>query len=154
MIAIKPVSPQNKAVRQLIRELDAYQNALYPAESNHLDSIETLEKDTVHLLGAFEADTLIGCGAVKIMPAGYGEIKRVYVIPQARGRGISKQIMDALETLLLKKNIPLARLETGIHQKEALALYKRRGYIKIGPFGDYNEDPLSVFMEKRLEVGD
>lgn len=152
MIEIKPVSPQDKTVQLLIKQLDQYQSALYPAESNHLDSVEELEKENVCFLGAFEDAQLVGCGAVKIMPEGYGEIKRVYVIPQARGKGISKHIMDALEKLLLEENISLTRLETGIHQKEALGLYERRGYIKTGPFGDYKEDPLSVFMEKRLEL--
>lgn len=137
-------------MQRLIKELDDYQNALYPAESNHLDSTAELQKDNVYFVGAFDDAHLVGCGAVKIMPEGYGEIKRVYVIPQARGQGISRQIMDALERVLLEANIPLARLETGIHQQEALGLYGRRGYVKIGPFGDYQEDPLSVFMEKRL----
>ncbi len=59
--------------------------------------------------------------------------------------------MNHLEAWLLENNIPLARLETGIYQKEALSLYKRRSYTEIDPFGDYAVDPLSVFMEKKLD---
>jgi len=55
-----------------------------------------------------------------------------------------------LENWLVKKSIFTARLETGIHQHEAINLYKRLGYLVIAPFGDYTEDPLSVFMEKKI----
>ena len=58
--------------------------------------------------------------------------------------------MDGLESSLLAHGIGLARLETGVHQPEALSLYERRGYVRIPPFGDYPNDPLSVFFEKRL----
>jgi len=55
-----------------------------------------------------------------------------------------------LENWLVKKSIFTARLETGIHQHEAIDLYKRLGYLVIAPLGDYTEDPLSVFMEKKI----
>jgi len=61
-------------------------------------------------------------------------------------------ITEALETDLLTHGIHLARLETGVRQPEALALYEHFGYVRIPPFGDYREDPLSVFLEKRLRL--
>jgi putative acetyltransferase len=152
MIEVREISPRHEAVQALIKALDEYQSALYPAESNHLDSVEELEKETVYFIGAFENSNLVGCGAVKLMPGDYGEIKRMYVVPQARGQGIAKIIMNALESFLLESNIEISRLETGIHQKEAIALYTNLGYKKGNPFGTYRDDPLSVFMEKKLDL--
>ncbi|CAN5411788.1 GNAT family N-acetyltransferase [soil metagenome] len=152
MITIQKINPRTATVRRLIAELDAYQRALYPAESNHLDPVDELTKDHVYFVGAFDRATILGCGAVKIMPGGYGEIKRMYVSPQARGQGVGRQIIQTLEEFLAAAQVFMARLETGIYQQEALALYTKCGYQVIGPFGDYPDDPLSVFMEKELTL--
>ena len=101
-------------------------------------------------LAAFVAGEAVGCGAVKRMPGGYGEIKRMYVEPDARGRGAGRALVQALESDLLAHGIDVARLETGARQPEALALYEQCGYVRRPPFGDYPDDPLSVFFEKRL----
>jgi len=83
----------------------------------------------------------------------YGEIKRLFVLPEFRGLGLSRALMLALEAHLQAQQIEWARLETGIHQPEALGLYRRMGYRERGPFGAYRLDPYSVFMEKRLHAG-
>ena len=126
--------------------------SLYPAESNHMESPSALALPNVLFLGAYLDGELAGCGAVKLMhdDGSYGEIKRVYVLDTYRGRGLSKQLMQALEAHLIEQQIPLARLETGISQPEALGLYEKLGYQYRAPFGSYLLDPLSVFMEKRL----
>ena len=80
----------------------------------------------------------------------YAEIKRVFVLPQYRGRGLSRQIMGWIETELGRRGIKLCRLETGTRQPEALGLYAALGYVEREPFGNYRPDPLSVFMEKSL----
>jgi putative acetyltransferase len=72
------------------------------------------------------------------------------VLEQHRGKGLSKAIMQTLEAHLQAAGVRLARLETGIHQPEALGLYARLGYVLREPFGAYAQDPLSVFMEKTL----
>lgn len=149
-IRIAEANPNIEEAQKLIGELDAYQTALYPAESNHLDSIEELTSPNVVFVVAYVDDQAVGCGAVKDVNGEYGEIKRVYVSPQARGLGLAKAIMTYLETRALARGIKIVRLETGIHQAEALGLYEKIGYEKRGPFGSYREDPLSVFMEKRL----
>lgn len=149
-VEIRPLAPRDPRARRLIEALDRLQTSLYPAESNHLDPIETLERDNVTFLAAFVGEEVVGCGAVKRMPSGYGEIKRMYVEPGLRGRGVGSALMDGLESSLVARGIGLARLETGVRQPEALALYERRGYARIPPFGDYPDDPLSVFFEKRL----
>jgi putative acetyltransferase len=154
-IHIRQVDPRIEDAQRLIVELDRYQSALYPAESNHLDSLDELARANVVFVVAYQAtdgtEQGIGCGAVKIIDEAYGEIKRLYVSPFARGTGVAKTIMAHLESAMISQGIKATRLETGIHQTAAIELYKRLGYIQIGPFGAYRKDPLSVFMEKRLE---
>jgi putative acetyltransferase len=149
---IKPTDPRIEAVRTMLTLSDEYMGALYPAESNHLESVDALIQPNVLFLGGYVGDELMACGAVKIMDddGRYGEIKRVYVLDRCRGKGYSKQIMRVLEDHLREQAILYARLETGIKQPEALGLYEKLGYAYRAPFGKYNFDPLSVFMEKRL----
>jgi putative acetyltransferase len=95
----------------------------------------------------------IGCGAVVLMPEGYAELKRMFVLPSHRGRKLGAQILAFLEAEIVARGVTVARLETGVDQPEALALYERRGYRPIPPFGAYWDDPLSVFYEKNLVTG-
>ncbi|WP_186435221.1 GNAT family N-acetyltransferase [Rheinheimera sediminis] len=149
---IKPLDPLSAPAAHLLALSDAYMASLYPAESNHMESPDALALPNVLFLGAYQDGELAGCGAVKIMSDDglYGEVKRVYVLEAFRGRGLSKQLMLALETHLKEQKVPLARLETGISQPEALALYEKLGYQYRLPFASYELDPLSVFMEKTL----
>jgi len=77
-------------------------------------------------------------------------MKRVFVDPAARGKGVARAIMEALEQDAAKRGVTRMQLETGIKQPEAIALYRKFGYAERGPFGAYQPDPLSLFMEKRL----
>ncbi|HJS15685.1 MAG TPA: GNAT family N-acetyltransferase [Rheinheimera sp.] len=149
---IEALDPLSAPAAHLLALSDAYMASLYPAESNHMESPSALALPNVLFLGAYLDGELAGCGAVKLMhdDGSYGEIKRVYVLDTYRGRGLSKQLMQALESHLIEQQIPLARLETGISQPEALGLYEKLGYQYRTPFGSYLLDPLSVFMEKRL----
>ena len=149
MLTIKPADTAHTDVIRLIEQLDDYQSSLYPPESNHLDSLDELAKPNVIFLAAYSESEICGIGSVKLIDD-YGEIKRVYVPSNQRGKGIAKAIMAKLEDHLVQKDVAYARLETGIHQKEALLLYEKLGYYRIEPFGEYKEDPLSVFMEKKL----
>jgi len=144
-------SPNQPDVIALIDALDAYQSSLYPAESNHLLDINSLTQPNVLFVVMRDAPggPAIGCGAVVLM-GDYGEVKRMYVQPSERGRGLAKAIMTAIETEAARANCPCLRLETGIHQHEAIALYERSGFTRCGRYGDYPDDPLSVFMEKRI----
>jgi putative acetyltransferase len=148
-----PVDPTCAGARRLIALSDAYMTALYPAESNHFESPEALAQSHVRFVGVHDAGELIACGGVKLMDddGHYGEIKRVFVLPAFRGKGLARVIMAELEAQLQQAKVPLARLETGIYQPEALGLYRRLGYRERAPFGAYRPDPLSLFMEKRLE---
>jgi putative acetyltransferase len=155
-IAVIETSPTIPEARTLIAELDDYQSRLYPAESNHLDSLEELTAPNVTFIIVRLDGQAVGCGAVKEIQGAqgaYGEIKRMYVSPTGRGHGLAKTVLAYLEERIIAKGILLTRLETGIHQTEAIGLYERLGYRRIGTFGDYQADPLSIFMEKRLDFG-
>lgn len=152
-VLIRKLSPKDAGAAELIDRLDRYLQALYPAESNHLDSVEELSKPHVHFLGAFDEQQPLGCGAVKLMEqGGYGEVKRIYVDVEARGRGVGRRLLDSLEAIALQAGYTVLKLETGIHQTEALKLFERQGFVPTGRFGAYPEDPLSVFLEKRIGV--
>jgi len=143
-------SPNQPEVIALIAELDAYQESLYPPESRHPLHIAALTKPNVVFAVARDAaGQAVGCGAVVLSP-GFGEVKRMYVHPQHRGQGIAANVLARLEAEAFAVGCTLLKLETGPLQPEALALYARSGFVRCGPFGKYAEDPLSVFMRKRL----
>ena len=148
-IQIKQVDPTRAEVVELIHQLDEYQEPMYPPESNHLDSLEELSKTSVDFLAAYADSEICGIGAVKVM-SDYGEIKRLYIPENHRGKGVAKELVEELENCLIKRSIFTVRLETGIHQREAIDLYKKLGYSETAPFGDYTKDPLSIFMEKKI----
>jgi putative acetyltransferase len=150
MITVARESPRKDEVVALIRQADALMQSLYPAESNHLVDVESLAAFNVHFLVAREQGRALGCGAFVLGEAGQAEMKRVFVAPAARGKGVARALMEALEREAAKLGVTLMQLETGIKQPEAIALYRKFGYAERGPFGSYQPDPLSLFMEKRL----
>ena len=143
-------SPDLPDVRALIDALDAYQVPLYPLESHHGIDIGALLRPNV-LFAVVREDTgaALACGAV-VLEAEYGEIKRMFVCPEHRGRGIAKALLACLESAAIARGCRLFALETGNLQPEAHALYARAGYEFCAPFGDYQPDPNSVFMRKRV----
>jgi len=134
----------------LITELEAVLEPLYPQESRHGLSVARLIAEGVPFFVLRAEGIAAACGGVKLFGTEYGEIKRMYVRPAFRGQGFAKQILIHLTEHALAHGIDLLRLETGIHQHEAIGLYERMGFHRIGPFGDYKDDPLSVFFEKSL----
>ncbi len=153
-LRLAPLDPAHPGAQALIAQSEALMSTLYPAESNHFEPAEGLRAPQGAFWGAWLGDALVGCGGVKHhAPAdgpAYGEIKRLFVLDSARGRGVAKALMSRLEAELLDRGVKLARLETGIRQPEALALYRRLGYGERGPFGAYLPDPLSTFFERVL----
>lgn len=134
----------------LVAELDAYQDGLYPPESRYaLDLGSLLQPKVLFMVARDERGGALGCGAM-VLHEGYGEIKRMYVSPSGRGQGLGRRLLAGLEVEALVTGCERAMLETGPYQPEALALYAAAGYERRGPFGAYRDNPLSVFMEKRL----
>ena len=143
-------SPDQPEVIALIAELDAYQEALYPPESRHLLDLAALTQPNVlFAVARDDAGRAIGCGAVVLLPE-FGEVKRMYVSPHGRGRGVARRLLSTLEAAAAAAGCRLLQLETGPYQPEALRLYAAAGYRRRGPFAPYRDDPLSVFMHKPI----
>lgn len=149
-IRIEQESPRQSDVLALIQALDQYQTALYPPESNHLLDVNSLCAPDIRFFVARIDGVALACGALRIVAAEYAEVKRMFVSPQARGTKLGSRMLARLEQQALAEGVRVVRLETGIHQPEALRLYRSAGYIEREPFGSYQPDPLSVFMEKRI----
>ena len=143
--------PDQPEILAMFAAADAYYAALYPAESNHLLEVAALKRPEVAFYVARVAGRAKGFGSVVRQGGGYGEIKRMYVDPAARGHRLGRMILETLEASARRDGIRHLRLETGVRQAEALALYRAAGYRETGPFGDYHADPLSVFMTKQLD---
>lgn len=145
-------SPDQPDVITLIAELDAYQDSLYPPESRHALDLASLKQANVLFAVARESTgQAIGCCALVLCPE-FGEIKRLYVNPRGRGQGVARKLLALLESRAIAAGCTLLTLETGPYQPEALALYAAAGYQRRGPFADYTNDPLSVFMQKHIAV--
>lgn len=142
-------APDQPEVLALIEALDQYQTELYPAESNHLLAIESLMAPNALFCVARVDGEPMGCGAAVVYDD-YAEIKRMFVRPISRGEGLGWRMLTFVEAELVARRVSAARLETGVYQVEAIRLYERAGYHTVPPFGDYVEDPLSLFYEKAL----
>lgn len=149
-ITITAARPDSAEAQELITELDTYLHGLYPSESCHGYSIEKLLAEGVAFFLIRRDDMPAGCGGIKLFDSEYGEIKRMYVRPEYQGMGLGRIMLQHLEDYARSRNIDLLRLETGVHQEAAMRLYERMAYQQIPRFGDYPDDPLSVFYEKRL----
>jgi GNAT superfamily N-acetyltransferase len=143
-------SPDTADAMALIGELEAHLAPRYPTESRHGFSVEKLLAEDVPFFVLRHEGTPAGCGGVKLFGRAYGELKRMYVRSQFRGMGFGKLMLDHLADFALANGVTLLRLETGIYQREAIALYERMGFNRIPPFGEFKEDPLSLFYEKQL----
>jgi putative acetyltransferase len=147
---INTESPDQPEVRALLEKLDAYCAALYPAESNHLMDIASLMQGDVLFLVARDVEgRAVGCAAL-VNRGAYGEVKRMVVDEARRGLGTGRKLLEHLVMFARMSGLQELKLETGIHQPEAIALYERAGFVRCPPFGEYREDPLSLFMELRL----
>jgi len=146
---IRLEDPRQDEVIRMLSALDAYLESLYPRESNHLLDLESLCAPNIRFFVARRGVGPVGCGALRV-EAGYGEVKRMFVVPEARGQNVGRAILACIEDQAAREGLALMRLETGIHQAAARALYRGGGYAECAPFGEYRPDRLSVFMEKRL----
>ena len=150
IIEVIRADPREAKIRKLIESLDVYMLALYPSESTHRVDTAILASRNARFFSALCDGMLVGCGGI-LMEHDYAEIKRIFVSPKARGLGIGRKLMERLEVESRQLGFKLLRLETGIYQPEALALFKAMGFIPRLSFGDYpNNDPNSIFMEKQV----
>ena len=99
---------------------------------------------------AYENQTPLGCGMVRHLDADTGEIKRMYVAPKARNRGVATHILQALEVQAKQLGYQTLKLETGLPQQAAIRLYSKMGYTPCPCYGHYADDPISVCFSKDL----
>lgn len=146
------LKPDDKSVRELFAEIDRLMNTLYPIASDQSLALEELNQPNVRAVGLRNEEGIVACGAIvkQFDKTLYGEIKRLYVKPQYRGKGLSKRIMQILLHYAGDAQIPLIRLETGVKQEQAINLYESLGFDRCERFGLYRDNPLSVFMSLSL----
>jgi len=99
---------------------------------------------------AFENDHPTGCGAIKEITKEAMEVKRMYVKPQARSRGLATLILRELESWAKELGYTACVLETGKKQPEAIGLYQKNGYVQIPNYGQYLGIENSLCFEKKL----
>ena len=90
----------------------------------------------------------VGCGGLRTLDDTHGEIKRMYVIPERRGTGVSTALLTALEGEARGRGWNRVVLETGDRQPDAMRLYEREGYVRVPNFGYYADSDLSICYEK------
>ena len=136
-------------VEAMLLEAQEMLAGIYPPESRHGLDLGAYERPEVTLFVARDRGGALGCCAFQLHQDGSAEVKSMFVKPAARGRGLGRALLEAIE-VALRGRVGVLRLETGIEQAAAMRLYEAVGFRRRGPFGSYRDDPLSVFMEKPL----
>ncbi|WP_299764844.1 GNAT family N-acetyltransferase [uncultured Dokdonia sp.] len=125
-----------------LAQRDGDEHAFY----HQFNSIDTLQ----HCVVLYHESEAVGCGAIKTYDATTVEVKRMYVMPSQRGKGLATQLLLQLEIWAKELDYTKCVLETGIRQPEAIALYKKNGYVQISNYGQYIGIENSVCFEKLL----
>ena len=149
MLTLTRTDSDNSDFIQLVRLLDAdlatrdgNEHSFY-AQFNKIDKIR-------HVVVAFENNLPVGCGAIKSYDLQTMEVKRMYTLPEHRGKGIARNILKELEKWAAELSCNKCILETGRRQPEAIELYQRSGYTIIPNYGQYAAIENSVCFEKQL----
>jgi putative acetyltransferase len=143
-------APRSRDIAELIEERVAYSHANYPPESVHTLPLHLLDRPEIIFWAARLAGELVCCAALLCHEDGSGELKSMYVRPAVRGRGLTRLLLQAVETKAQELKLSRLDLETGPKSYAALHLYEVAGYRFCGPFAQYKDDPNSVFMTKHL----
>ena len=146
---IKRTNSQNADFIELVELLDqelAIRDGSdhdFYSQFNKIDQIK-------YAVVAFEKDVAVGCGAIKQLDSNIMEIKRMYTKDDFRGKGIASQILQVLEQWAMDLGINTCMLETGVRQREAIALYEKTGYDRIPNYGQYKNVTNSICFKKEL----
>lgn len=149
-LQVKDVGIKDPDLLLLIDRLDAYLYELYPPEEVFTVDLDDPGLEAIHFAAAYADGKPVGCGAIKEIDATSTELKRFYVDPAARNRGIAGRMLRYLEEKARAHGYAVIRLETGEAQFEAVAFYKKNGYYAIEPYGEYIGCPSSACFEKRV----
>jgi putative acetyltransferase len=157
-IYVTQEEPHHPAAAALIAALSAELAAAYPGFGSGDGSGAFKPADILVPRAAFvvawRGEEALGCGALRPMPdPQVGEVKRMFVLPAARGMGISRLILTKLEELAREFGYRSLVLETGMHQTAAIGLYESAGYQCINCYGIYAQEPTSRCYQKTLLIG-
>ena len=149
-IAAEPLD--TPGVGRLLADLDGYLNGLYRPEENFLElpAGDVAEGRGTFLVARLDG-VVVGCGAVRQREDTTAEIKRMFVDPAARGRGVGRRILEELEAWAVTAGMTRLVLEAGDRQEEAIRLYRVCGFRPIPCFGEYAAAPLSSCFEKVID---
>ncbi|WP_042162445.1 GNAT family N-acetyltransferase [Paenibacillus gorillae] len=149
-LTLQIVDAYNEDLRGLIAKLDNYLYALYPSDEVHGLELEQAEEDGVVFVVAYSGHIAVGCGAFRPLDERSCELKRIFVDPSYRNKGIASRILTLLEQKILQAGYHSILLETGLMQPESIALYKRFGFVEIERFGPYIDCESSYCMGKTV----
>lgn len=146
---IRTENPLNEDARALIEASQSDMEKVYPPEEIFSLGPEELAAPNTQFLVARLGEKAVGCVALVDMIR-YGEIKRLFVSNSARGIGLGRALVQQAEDAARDIGLKVLRLETGPRLEAAVAIYKGLGYEVRDRFGDYEDNPASLFMEKSL----
>lgn len=149
MITFHRTDSSNADFIALVKKLDAYLSTTDGEDHsfyNQYNGIDSLK----HVIIAYEDDNAIGCGAIKQYEPGAMEVKRMYVPPEQRGKGIASTLLTELEAWAKELGNTRCILETGKRQVEAVGLYHKNAYQVIENYGQYAQMDNSICFEKWL----
>lgn len=152
MIRIGPESPLGPDLGDLMARHTEAMHADTPPESIHMLAASELAVPDIAFHVMREDGRPIGMGAFKRISADEGEIKSMHVLAELRGRGLARRMLDHLIAEALATGITRLSLETGSQDSflAARRLYETAGFVPCAPFGDYREDPMSVYLTLSL----
>lgn len=138
--------------RRLIAALDAHLSDLYPPAQRFGPNLkaEHLQEGRGTFLVARAGGRAVGCGAIRVLDSTSAEVKRMFVEPEQRGRGVGRAVLDGLQAAARQLGMRRLVLETGVYQEAAIALYRRAGFAQIDCWGEYASSPTSVCFEKHI----
>lgn len=149
MLIIQRTNAENTSFHQLVALLDK-DLQLRDGEDHSFYAQFNKTHNIKHVVLAYENDMALGCGAIKAYDKQTMEVKRMYVLPSHRGKGIASSILKELEKWAAELSYTKCILETGDKQPEAIRLYQKNGYNLIPNYGQYHNVMGSVCFEKNL----
>lgn len=150
-ITVSAAEVEDVIAAGLIAQLDSELRTRYPGEEvNGIEPTEFQAAGGYFVIGRWDSQ-VVGCGAFRPYDEATVEIKRVFVDPRFRGRGIARAMLRAVESEARRRGYVRSILETAVRQPEAISLYRSCGYTDIEPFGHYIGSLRSVCLGKSLE---
>ena len=141
-----------QAIADFLEEHIRDMRSVSPPESKHALDLDGLRQPDIIFWSVYQEDRLVACGALKELDPHHGELKSMRVAREVRGQGLASQLLLHILDTAQSRGYRRISLETGSMDffKPAVALYARHGFRPCAPFGDYREDPNSVFMSLGL----